>query len=305
MSARRVKSEPRVGITADMSRPCVSVVVPFRGDRAAAARTRDALARLTLAAGDQVILADNSDHGVAAEILGGRGRVVAADGERSSYHARNCGAAVAEADWILFIDADCEPVADLLDRYFSRPVPADCGLIAGGIVGAAERSSLLARYTDDRLFYDGERGGPGANGADEGGAAPTGNLLVRRTAFESIGGFAAGIRSAGDFDLCWRAQAAGWRLLRRPDAGVAHHHRDDLVSFLAMIARYGAGASWINRRYPGASPRWELIPGLTGSARDIAANLLGGRPTEALYRAIDAVGLVAYTIGYARSNDAR
>jgi GT2 family glycosyltransferase len=304
MAASRVKSEPRLGITADMSRPSVSVVVPFRGDRAAAARIRDALARLTLVPGDQLILADNSDHGVAAEVLADRGRVVAATGERSSYHARNCGAAIAEADWILFLDADCEPAPDLLDRYFSKPVPADCGLIAGAIVGAADRSSLLARYTDDRLFYDGERG-LGANGADEGGAAPTGNLLVRRTAFESVGGFAEGIRSAGDFDLCWRAQAAGWRLLRRPDAGVAHHHRDDLVSFLAMIARYGAGASWINRRYPGASPRWGLIPGLTGSVRDIARNLLRGRPTEALYRAIDAVGLVAYAIGYARSNDAR
>ena len=287
-----------------MSRTGVSVVVPFRGDRAAAARTRDALARLTLAGGDQLIVADNSDDAVSAEVLGELARVVPATGERSSYHARNRGAAVAEADWILFVDADCEPTPDLLARYFAEPVPADCGLVAGGIVGVAERSSLLARYTDDRLFYDGERG-LGADGSDEGGAAPTGNLLVRRAAFESIGGFAEGIRSAGDFDLCWRAQAVGWRLLRRPDARVAHHHRDDLASFLAMIARYGAGASWINCRYPGASPRWELLPGLTGSARDIAVNLLRGCPTEALYRAIDALGLVAYTIGYARSNAAR
>jgi hypothetical protein len=28
------------------------------------------------------------------------------------------------------------------------------------------------------------------------------------------------------------------------------------------------------------------------------------QPTEALYRTIDALGLIAYTVGYARSNDA-
>ncbi len=72
-----------------------------------------------------------------------------------------------------------------------------------------------------------------------------------------------------------------------------------------MVARYGSGAAWINRRYPGASPHWGLIPGLTGSARDIAVNVARRRPTEAVYRAIDALGLVAYTVGYARSNDAR
>jgi hypothetical protein len=119
-----------------------------------------------------------------------------------------------------------------------------------------------------------------------------------------VDGFVEGIRSAGDFDLCWRAQGAGWRLLRRPEASVAHAHREDWPSFLAMLARYGAGASWINRRYPGASPRWALLSGLTGSARDVARELLRGQPTEALYRAIDAVGLIAYTVGYSRSNDA-
>jgi hypothetical protein len=72
-----------------------------------------------------------------------------------------------------------------------------------------------------------------------------------------------------------------------------------------MVARYGAGAAWINRRYPGAAPRWGLIPGLAGSARDVAVNLARRRPTEALYRGIDALGLVAYTVGYARDNQVR
>jgi GT2 family glycosyltransferase len=285
-------------------RPAVTVVVPFRGRRGHASRLAEALAAIERAPGDELIVADNSEDGSAAGPLARIARVIPATGERSSYHARNAGARRAANDWLLFVDADCEPRPDLLDRYFGEPVPDDCGLLAGAIVGLDGQSSLLARYTRDRRFYDGERG-LGANGTLEGGAAPTGNLLVRRAVFEWLGGFEEGIRSGGDFDFCWRAQAAGWRLLRRPGASVAHRHREHLGPFLAMVARYGSGAAWINRRYPGASPRWGLIPGLTGSVRDIAVNVARRRPTEALYRAIDALGLVAYTVGYARSNDAR
>jgi GT2 family glycosyltransferase len=285
-----------------MDRPAVSVVVPFRGTDAEAARLAGRLALLDTEGADEMIVADNTDGGVAA-LRESVAQVVRAGGERSSYHARNVAAGLARNEWILFLDADCEPPPDLLDRYFEAPVPDDCGILAGAITGLEGQDSLLARYTRDRAFYDGERG-LGANGTLEGGAAPTANLMIRRDVFEAVGGFAEGIRSGGDFDLCWRVQGAGWRLLRRPGARVAHSHREDWRSFLSMLVRYGAGAAWINRRYPGASPRWGLIPGLTGSARDVAVGLVRRQPTEALYRTIDALGLVAYTVGYVRSNDA-
>ena len=280
------------------------MVVPFRGGEGAASELRRTLGRLELGASDELIVADNTDEGIAGPTLAPVAKVVRATAEASSYHARNAGARAARADWLLFMDADCTAPADLIPRYFADPVPEDCGLLAGAIDGLAEQPGLLARYTRDRGFYDGERG-IGANGTDEGGAAPSGNLMVRRDAFEGAGGFVEGIRSAGDFDLCWRMQARGWRLLRRRGARVEHRHRDDLRSFLSMLARYGAGARWMARRYPGAVGRWRLLPGLAGSARDIAVNLLRLNPREALYRAIDAVGLVAYNVGYARSNELR
>jgi len=233
------------------SRPAVSVVVPFRGDRDYAARTRESLARLERRPGDELIVADNTEAGVAAAELSRLATVVPAVGERSSYHARNAGAAAAQAQWLLFIDADCVPVGDLLDRYFGAPIDARCGAVAGAIRGVSEQGGLLARYARDRNFLDQAEGLHGSSGV----AAATGNLLVRRATFGALGGFQEGIRSAGDVDFCWRMHRAGWRLAQRPKALVEHHHREDLASFLAMIARYGAGARWLNERHPGVAPR--------------------------------------------------
>jgi GT2 family glycosyltransferase len=276
------------------------VVVPFLGDERAALRLLAHLGALETSADDELIVADNTEEGVAAPALGDAARVVRAAAGRSSYHARNAGAKAASRDWLLFVDADCAPDRGLLDRYFEPPPCEREGLLAGAIADHPEHDSLLARYARSRNFYRGEQGLPGSDG----GYAPTGNLMVRRTAFEAVGGFAEGIRSAGDVDLCWRVQAAGWLLSRRPTAVVAHRHRQDLRSFLAMLARYGAGASWLNRRYPGSSPRWPLSPyELVRSGFDAARHTVAGDRDEAAFRLVDALGLVAHNVGYRSANE--
>src|SRR5947208_820278 len=117
-------------------------------------------------------------------------------------------------------------------------------------------------------------------------------------------GFAQGIRSGGDIELARRLAAAGWTVEHRPAAIVTHRHREDLPSFLGMIARYGAGARWLNARYPGSSPRWPLGAGLASTARDVAALGIRGRFEQALFRALDGAGLVAHNLGYVTSNSA-
>ncbi len=283
-----------------MRRPAVSVIVPFRGDECDAFALRHALDRLELAGGDEVIVADNTADGLAAPPLEGRARVVRASAERSSYHARNAGARQARSEWLLFVDADCVPAPDLIDAYFREPIGDSCGMLGGQITGDEEQGGLLPRYARARNYLSQTEGLHGKAGA----AAATANLLVRRRAFAECGGFAEGIRSGGDIDLCWRLLRIGWTLEYRPEAGVVHRHRETLGGFLGQVARYAAGARWLDSRHPGASPQWPLLPGLAGSARDIAANIARGRFEEATYRAIDGVGLVAHSIGYRGSNAA-
>jgi GT2 family glycosyltransferase len=281
-------------------RPEVGVVVPFAGDRAAADRLRTGLRCLDVNEGDQMVVADNTEDGAAGWIAGDGIEVVRATRERSAYHARNEGAAAVKTEWTLFLDADCRPEQSLLDVYFAHRIPHDCGALAGQILGEPDQRSFAARYARSRRLFDHAEG---LIRADGGGAA-AGNLMVRTSAFEALGGFTEGIRSGGDLDLCRRLQAAGWRLEFRPEALVHHRHRATLGSLLGAIARYGAGARWLNERYPGSSPPWPLRLGLAGSVRDVVRHLRRRRVEEALFRGVDGLGLIAHRVGYAAGNGA-
>jgi mycofactocin glycosyltransferase len=258
------------------------------------------LRQLRIQAADELIVADNTPAGVMIAKAGAdrRSQVVRATAERSSYHTRNVGARAARRPWLLFMDADCVPMPGLLDAYFAAPIAGDCGALAGQILGDPEQRSLAARYARSRRFFD------HANGLirPEAGGAGAGNLLVRRAAFDEVGGFTEGIRSGADLDLCRRLRGNGWRLELRDRALVHHRHHERMASLLGAMARYGAGARWLNGRYPGSSPPWPLVAGLVASARDVAWHLIRGRVEPAAFRAVDALGLIAHRVGYLSSN---
>jgi GT2 family glycosyltransferase len=234
-------------------RPTVSVVMPFSGSDADARRALAALGRIRLAPGDELVLADNTRRGLMSAAAGSSSvsvRVVPTGAEHSSYHTRNCGAREARGEWLLFIDSDCLPEPDIVEQYFVRAPRPNEGALAGEIDGDPRQRSLTARYTVTRgymrqahLVHDSDRP-----------YAITANLLVRRAAWDSVGGFLEGVRSGGDTDFCWRLQAAGWRLGYRPAARVMHRNRESLRAFVRVMGRYAAGRAWLRRRYPGAFP---------------------------------------------------
>ncbi|MFL5862045.1 MAG: glycosyltransferase family 2 protein, partial [Solirubrobacteraceae bacterium] len=232
-----------------MSRPAVSVVMPFAGTADEAEAALNVLRALAVRADDELILADNSGTAPTDE----RVTVVAATGELSPSRARNAGAERADREWILFLDADCRAPADLLDRFFTRAVAEDVGALAGAVVPAASpraSTGLAARYGAAKSFLD--QDAHLAHGYLP--RAVAANLLVRRRAFEGIGGFYEGVRAAEDTDFSWRLQRAGWRLEGRRSAMVEHRYRATVGALRRQWRGYAAGRAWLGRRYAGFAP---------------------------------------------------
>jgi GT2 family glycosyltransferase len=254
-----------------VSRPAVSVVMPFAGDAHAAHAAIDALLALELRPGDELILADNSGTIDPPARPRGGVAVIRAVGERSPSHARNAGAAAAHCDWILFLDADCRAPRGLLDAYFTAPVADDVGALAGEVVPMPDAETLVSRYGSARSFLSQQAHlshpyRPRAVAA---------NLLVRRAAFEQIGGFYEGVRAAEDTDFSWRLQQAGWRLELRRGAEVEHRYRATLRELRRQWRGYAAGRAWLARRYEGFTPE----PAVRRAARRLGRSAL--RPARA------------------------
>lgn len=288
-------------VTVRRVRPSVDMVVPFRGPPRALAELTDRLDRLELGPDDTVTIVDNARRPRSfATPEGSRIRVVTAMQRQSSYHARNRGAAAGEQPWLVFVDADVEPVADLLDRYFANPAAPRTAILVGAVrdisAGTSGRESLAERYARASRLID------QSNTLEQARPyAKTANCAVRRTAFEQVGGFVDDIRSGGDADLCFRLLDAGWELELRPDAEGEHHGRRRLSALIAQRARHGSGGEWLEARYPGFLGPRRRLPGL---ARDVARGLrdglvarLRGESDLAAVRLLNPVSNAAFELG--------
>jgi hypothetical protein len=136
------------------------------------------------------------------------------------------------------------------------------------------------------------------------------NLLVRRRAFEQVGGFYEGLRAAEDTDFSWRLQEAGWRLDSCPGAAVEHGYRASVGELRRLWRGYAAGRAWLARRYEGFAPQPAVIRALgrgrarvaRGSAPPRAAAAVSGRRERVSYLALDGLLAAEELVGFALSN---
>lgn len=238
-----------------------TVLIPVRDRPDMLARCLDALgsAYPVLVVDDASVQPDRI-----AEVCAARGvPLIRRDVNGGPGAARNTGLAQITSDAVVFLDSDCVPPADIVDRlaaHLADPMVA----AAAPRIAALDSCTSAGRYASACGSLD--LGDREARVAPRTRVAyvPTAALAVRRSALLDVesGGtvFDSNLRYGEDVDLNWRLDEAGWRIRYDPAVTVRHDEPDNWRELLVRRFRYGTSAGPLALRHPKAMVPFVVHP---------------------------------------------
>ena len=234
----------------------ISVVVPVRNGMPWLDQQLRALAEQVCHEHWEIIVANNNssdESGVVAQEWARRDeriQLVDASKARGPGGTRNAGVTAARGDLLAFCDAD--------DVVHPGWLSADVSALADADVSAGvfDYWSLNGRPAPVPVAYAPP---PALNLFGFLPAAGSGNLAIRRSAFEDIGGFAEDLTTGEDFDLSWRSQLAGYRLVLNEDAVLARRDQRGFQQVFRRYTAYGRCGPVLFRRFRAQGLRPELV----------------------------------------------
>ena len=228
--SREVWPPPRV-----CNRPCtrylgrvkISVIVPAFNEAkllgASLAGIRSAAAvfgRLGLEF--ELIVCDNNSTDGTASIARAAGAQVVFEPFNQIGRARNTGAAAATGDWLIFVDADSHPSAELFADVAEQIVAGRC--LAGGAAIRLDEDLLVAG-TIAQVWNLASRAGCWLAGSF---------IFVEAAAFRQLGGFSQELFAGEELELSQRLK----RLARQTGRRVIILHRHPLVTSARKMRLY-------------------------------------------------------------------
>lgn len=226
--------------------PTVSILIPVLNDATRLSRCLTAIAANSYPCElVETIVADNGSTDGSRDVAARFGARVLELPNRKVSAVRNAAARTASGAILAFIDADHE--IDPLWLQRAAELLADDRVVgAGASYSAPPQGNWVQRH------YDALRGPTRGRGPAE--WLGSGNLAVRRSAFESVGGFDETLETCEDVDLCQRLRAQGGLLIA--DESLRSIHAGDPRS-LGAICR---GELWRGRDNLRVSLRGPLSP---------------------------------------------
>ncbi len=228
-----------------------SVIIPAYNAERLLQRSLRALASQTIPQDQyEVIVVDDGSTDGTARVAEAEGARVLKLNHVGPAAARNAGAEVAQADILVFTDADCEPAPDFLERLLA---PFDAPVVSGarGVYRTQQRS-LIARFV--QLEYEDRYQRIAKIEAKEGtvDALDTSYAAYRRHVFLDAGGFDTRYLNAAveDHELSYRLARAGHIFRFVPDAVVYHSHVKDVRDYARRKFRIGYWKAFLSRQNP-------------------------------------------------------
>jgi GT2 family glycosyltransferase len=186
----------------------------------------------------EVIIVDNASTDATPELcasLGGNATIIRNPENRGFAVACNQGAAAATTDRLVFLNTDTEPFPDWLPPLLATlDQEPDVGAVGmkllfpdhtiqhAGVVllELPDYPTLAAQHMPYKVPAD----DPLSNQRRDVSVATAACLLVRREAFEEVGGFDEGYWNGyEDVDFCLALGEAGWRIVYEPASVLIHH----------------------------------------------------------------------------------
>ena len=170
----------------------------------------------------ETIVCDNNSTDRTAELARAGGAVVVFEPVNQIARARNCGAAVASGDWLVFVDADSHPSAELFAEVAEQIEAGRC--LAGGCTVRLEGHYVAGKLIT-RLW----------NCISRVGTLLAGSFIFCETAaFWQVGGFNSELFAAEEIDLSRRLK----RLAREGKKRIVILHRHPLLTSARKVQLY-------------------------------------------------------------------
>ena len=179
-------------------------------------------------------------------------RIVDSSDHKGAAHARNVGAAATSCPVIAFCDADDLVHAGWLSALVSGLGAFDA--VSGDVVDV---------FPDDRMrrWYPSTTSGELNRFLDK-PYLLTGNLAIRREAFDAVTGFDETLTRCEDIAISWSLLRAGYSVGHADGAIIDYRHRDGIRAMLRQHYSYGRGMSEVLRLFgtPAAEGRIASSP---------------------------------------------
>ena len=190
---------------------------------------------------------------------------------------RDLAARQAKGEILAFIDDDAYPRRDWLDRAVLPFEDEGVGAVGGPAV--TPPSDAFLEQVSGAVLQSLLGGGPHAYRYTPGHRMdvddyPSCNLLVRKSSFNAVGGFATNHWPGEDTKLCLAITTQlGQRIVYTPDAVVYHHRRSIFGGHIVQIRNYGLRRGFFVKEFPATSRRLNyFLPTL------LVVGLIGGIP---------------------------
>lgn len=204
-------------VESDRGSPLFTIVIPALNEESVIGRCLDSIAHLEFPSGNyEVIVVDNGSSDQTREIANSYREAlrltVLLRPEVNISALRNAGASASSGKFLIFLDADMIVPKNWLQRAEALFISSKAHIL-GGSFEVPKNSSWVAHNWFGRKSK-GVILSPSY--------VPSGNLMVSRSHFDSIGGFDERLRTSEDCDFCFRARAMGLTMAIYDDIAVMH-----------------------------------------------------------------------------------